>query len=518
GHGQPRRCGARRPGRAPLHLQPGRGHPGSPRDRARCVRARCAVPGALCQDLCGCQRPALRDPRRCHVACRARTVPPHRAGRRGRVRGRRPGHRALPDRLRGGAAGAAGADARSMSTPPETRRRIDTGPSIGDGLTRAVAGLRDPIRRTTSVLTWITRAAWLVLALGVIAWVVGARGGWVELVVLGAGLLAVLVGCVFFAIGRHPYAVNLRLREGRVVVGERAMGGIDVRNVGTSHVLPARLELPVGPVTAKFALPGLDPGAEHDELFAIPTERRGVLLIRRAVQWAEPGGLHVHPRTIRLGSSSAGFLHDLEGQVSREVTNADLSFRALREYVPGDDRRYVHWRSSARVGELMVRQFEETRRTHLVTALSMNDRDYGDPEEFELAISAVGSLGLHTLGTESELTALTQRREIVTLGPRPLLDDLTRLESRKMSEGVVELARAVTRDAVRATVAIIACGSTVTPHQIRAAGAVLPAGVRALAIQCRIGAEVRAHRLGAVTVLELGTLEDLPRGFRRLRA
>src|SRR5699024_11834753 len=91
-------------------------------------------------------------------------------------------------------------------------------------------------------------------------------------------------------------------------------------------------------------------------------------------------------------------------------------------------------RSSDLVGELMLRQFEQTRRTHLITALSMNDRDYGDPEEFELAISAVGSLGLHTLGTESELTALTQRREIVTLGPRPLLDDLTRLESRKMSE------------------------------------------------------------------------------------
>src|SRR5699024_11251876 len=140
--------------------------------------------------------------------------------------------------------------------------------------------------------------------------------------------------------------------------------------------------------------------------------------------------------------------------------------------------------ATARVGERMVRQIDKPRRTHLVTALSVNDRDYGDPDEFELAISAVGSLGLHTLGTESELTALTQRREIITLGPRPLLDDLTRLESRKMSEGVVELARAVTRDAVRATVAIIACGSTVTPRQIRAAGAVLPAGVRALAIQC----------------------------------
>src|SRR5699024_12686052 len=152
--------------------------------------------------------------------------------------------------IRGDADGEVWAVAWRCSTSPETCLLIVNGPSIGDGLTRAVAGLRDPIRRTTSVLTWITRAAWLVLALGVIAWVVGARGGWVELVVLGAGLLAVLVGCVLFAIGRHPYAVNLRLREGRVVVGERAMGGIDVRNVGASHVLPARLELPVGPVTA----------------------------------------------------------------------------------------------------------------------------------------------------------------------------------------------------------------------------------------------------------------------------
>ncbi|HIZ34387.1 MAG TPA: DUF58 domain-containing protein, partial [Candidatus Ruania gallistercoris] len=190
----------------------------------------------------------------------------------------------------------------------------------------------------------------------------------------------------------------------------------------------------------------------------------------------------------------------------------------LREYVPGDDRRYVHWRSSARVGELMVRQFEETRRTHLVTALSVNERDYGDEDEFELAISAVGSLGLHTLGTESELSALTQHRAINVRSPRALLDDLTRLDSARLPGGVVDLARSVTRDAMRATIAIVVCGSAVSPHQIRAAGAVLPSGVRALAIQCRMGAEMRAHRLGAVTVLELGTLEDLPRGFRRLKA
>ena len=326
--------------------------------------------------------------------------------------------------------------------------------------------------------------------------------------------------------------MRLRLREGRVVVGERAMGAIEVRNASQRAVLPARIEMPVGTGRASFALPTLAAGAEHDELFAIPTERRGVItvgpvssvrgdplgLIRRAVLWTEPEDLYVHPRTIKLGGSAAGFLHDLEGRETREITNADLSFHALREYVPGDDRRYVHWRSSARTGTLMVRQFEETRRSHLVLALSAQERDYGDPEEMELAISALGSLGLHAIASESDLTAMTSHEVLQHRTRRQLLDGLTRVEAVRTPVGVVELARTITRDVQRATVAVLAFGSAVSAHQIRAAGAVLPAGVRALAIQASTveGVELGARQLGNVTVLTLPSLEELPRGFRKV--
>jgi uncharacterized protein (DUF58 family) len=422
-----------------------------------------------------------------------------------------------------------------MSTPTSTRRATSITPgSITStrSISRAVTGLVTGVRRSTTALSWVSRAGWVVLATGVVSLVVGLRFGWMEIIVLAGALLTLVVGAIAFAIGRHPYEVRLRLREGRVVVGERAMGVIEVRNASNRSVLPARIELPVGTGRASFALPTLAAAAEHDELFAIPTERRGVItvgpvssvrgdplgLIRRAVLWTEPEDLYVHPRTIKLGGSAAGFLHDLEGRETREITNADLSFHALREYVPGDDRRYVHWRSSARTGTLMVRQFEETRRSHLVLALSVQGRDYGDPDEMELAISAVGSLGLHAISSESDLTAMTSEEVLQHRTRRQLLDGLTRVEAVRSPTGIVELARTITRDVQRATVVVLAFGSAVSPHDIRAAGAVLPAGVRALAIQASHaeGAELGARRLGNVTVLTLPTLEELPRGFRKV--
>src|SRR5690554_5984505 len=109
-------------------------------------------------------------------------------------------------------------------------------------ITRTVGEIVGQMRRSTRALSWISRAAWVLLALGVISLVAGYLAGWIELRVLGAGFVGAVAAAVIFAIGRHPYAINLRLREGRVVVGQRAMGGVDVRNAGDRPVLPARIE------------------------------------------------------------------------------------------------------------------------------------------------------------------------------------------------------------------------------------------------------------------------------------
>ena len=72
----------------------------------------------------------------------------------------------------------------------------------------------------------------------------------------------------------------------------------------------------------------------------------------------------------------------------------------IREYLQGDDVRRIHWRSTARAGQLMVRR-EERARDPLVTVLLDNRaRSYGGragEQRFEWAVSAAASLCVHLL-------------------------------------------------------------------------------------------------------------------------
>ena len=253
--------------------------------------------------------------------------------------------------------------------------------------------------------------------------------------------LVLLLIAIAFVLGKSMYAVKLDLARTRVAVGDNAVGSIAVENTSPRTVLPAALELPVGQATALFHLPRMKPGQVHEDLFTIPTTRRAVItvgpvrsvradplqLLRRQVLWTEPTDLFVHPRTTSLDGPAAGFLKDLEGLTTKDLSNSDIAFHALRDYVPGDDRRHIHWKTTARTGKLMVRQFEETRRSHMAVALSVNTDEYEHDDDFELAISAAASLGRQAIKENRELSVITQRGPIRCETGKNLLDDMTRL-------------------------------------------------------------------------------------------
>ena len=288
---------------------------------------------------------------------------------------------------------------------------------------RLAARLSRPLRARVG---WVAPLGWSIMVGGLVAWWVGARYGWAELTMLAAAAFVLLAACIILAVGRTRVTIDAEVNPDRVIVGDPATGRVIVGNIGKVPMLPIVVELPVGQSAARFVLPPLGSGTEHEELFVVPTHRRGVIpvgpartvqgdplgLVRRTVDWTEVTELFVHPRTVALDSLGAGLLRDLEGSVTEDQSMSDLAFHALREYQPGDDRRYIHWRSSAKLssasgaGTFLVRQFLDTRRSHVAVVVDVNPASYGSEADFEMAISAGASVAVRALIDEMDLTVV----------------------------------------------------------------------------------------------------------------
>lgn len=390
---------------------------------------------------------------------------------------------------------------------------------------RALTGWSAVARRADVV----SGLGWAIGVATVAAWVGALVGGWEELAVAAIVLTVVILGAAVLVVGRMRYDVEVRLAEKRVTVGDRATGVLDVRNVGSRPALPSVVELVVGRGAAAFAIPRLRPGAAHEDVFRIPTARRAVVTIgpassvrsdplgifRRTVDWGSPTELVVHPRTVPLGGSRAGILRDLEGRSVQVLTDSDVSFHALRDYVPGDDRRHIHWRSTARTGQLVVRQFEETRRSQLAVVLSTRAADYADPQEFEIAVSVAGSLGLQAIREDRGVVVRTQHGALRGSDRTRLLDDLTAIETSPVQSGLPDVVRAGHAALRSASTVVLVTGSRTETPVLRAAAARLPGDARTIAVRCATGATPSGHRAGDVAVLTLGDVDDLPAALRR---
>ena len=116
--------------------------------------------------------------------------------------------------------------------------------------------------------------------------------------------------------------------------------------------------------------------------YPVPTVRRAVLEIGpMVVSRGDPFGLAhsdrafggrarvwVHPTVHPIQAIPVGTVRSLEGRVDA-VAHGSITFHALREYVVGDDLRHVHWRTSARIGELMVREHVDTSEPRITVLL-----------------------------------------------------------------------------------------------------------------------------------------------------
>jgi uncharacterized protein (DUF58 family) len=391
----------------------------------------------------------------------------------------------------------------------------------------------------------ITAVGWTMMVVVPLAFVFGYVLGWVELITAAwAGVVLIVIALVYL-IGRSALDIELKVAHSRVVVGDNATGQVVVTNPRPRRVLGANVEVPVGDGLAAVTTPSLRRGVTFAHDFVIPTFRRGRIvvgpvrtvradpigLIRRELVWTEPFEMFIHPKTIAIPSTSTGFVHDLEGNATRDLTNSDVSFHALREYQPGDERRYIHWKSTAKTGTYMVRQFEETRRSHIVVAMSLSKADYATEDEFEMAVSVTGSLGIRAIRDArtvsvvvSETTPDFAKRKLLAVRPLStltrarLLDDLAVVNSADNALAITDVARVAAEQVAGVSVAFLVCGSGTTPTELRAASTKFSVGVEVVAIVCDPDSIPGLRKVQGLSVLTIGYLEDLQKSLARSRA
>ncbi len=402
---------------------------------------------------------------------------------------------------------------------------------------RALRGIRTTVG---SVATWlgdtVTSAGWLLLAVLVVGVVGGLTLGWVEAWVVAGIALLLLLFCVPFLFGGHDYRVHLALDRDRVVAGTDVNAQLEIRNQSHRLSLPGIVDIPVGEGLVEAHVPLLLAGAEHRENIVIGAHKRGVItvgpmtiargdpigILRREVAWPQVEQVFVHPVTVPIPSTSAGNIKDLEGSPTKDIVSADLSFHAIRQYAPGDSRRHVHWKSTAKTGVLMVRQYEETRRARVAVVLDLKLDEYADDDEFEMAVSAAASLGVQgvrdgrevLVAVSADIPELTRTtvlsiRSLPTLTPRTLLDGMSEIESSERALHLETVTALTVQTYPDLSIAFVVTGSQPSLTRLRTAALAFPAEVVTVAVRVEPGAEPTLRATGDLTVMTIGALHDL---------
>ena len=392
------------------------------------------------------------------------------------------------------------------------------------------ADVRNAATRLSRVLG-MRAAGWGVLGAGVVLLLVGWALSWLELRVAGVAAIALSLVALLFTLGKPSLTVTLSVPQRHVQVGSDATGELVARNVGGRRTLPGRIDLPIGDQTASIGLPSLGATGALEQSFVIPTDRRCVVEVGPALSvqgdpfgltgreslWTEAVEVFVHPRTVNLPGRQTGFIHDLEGHTTQKLSNSDMSFHALREYVPGDDRRHIHWRSTARTGELMVRQFEETRQSRIAIAIDLSDQSYASEDEFEDAVSVAASFVQQSFREENPVALATNIDVHRGLSATRSMNQLSRVERLERTH-VTELFRIVRDREAAASIVVIVTGSRPRTDRLRRAATLLGIDTRVILIRVDPNRALAVDTVSGVTSIQLPSLADLPRAVRRSNA
>jgi uncharacterized protein (DUF58 family) len=255
----------------------------------------------------------------------------------------------------------------------------------------------------------LTRQGWLVGAGAVALLLMGRVLGLVELFALGVVAAALLAGsAILVGSARLELEVGRAVHPARVHVGTSSRVDLTIRNLRANGTPVLRLRDPVsGTRGADLLVPPLSRGERTVAAYRLPTDRRGLVQIGPLdVVVGDPFGLTnlstvaapmvaltVFPHVDQIDPLPYTTGHDpLAGaRQPNSLGRTGEDFYALRPYVVGDDLRRIHWPSSARHDELLVRQNELPWQGRTTILLDVRKAAHSG-DSLEVAVSAAASI------------------------------------------------------------------------------------------------------------------------------
>lgn len=282
------------------------------------------------------------------------------------------------------------------------------------------------------------------LACGVVLATAGLALGQRDLLRGGVFLVALpLVAVAVVARTRYRLACTRRVDPPRVPAGSPATVRLHLDNVSRlpSGVLLMEDALPAAlGGRPRFVLDRIEPGGARDVSYPVRSDLRGRYGVGPlSVRLTDPFGLCELTRSfaatdellvtpvvsplppVRLGGDWTGGGES----AARAVATSGADDVATREYRHGDDLRRVHWRSTARTGNLMVRREEQpfqSRATLLLDGRQAAHRGQGPASSFEWAVSALASIAVVLGRAGFALQAVRETGQPLTVPGSPVSD------------------------------------------------------------------------------------------------
>jgi uncharacterized protein (DUF58 family) len=299
-----------------------------------------------------------------------------------------------------------------------------------------------------------------------------AAGGWLlgypELIAVCAACLAAIIVAGLWSLGGRALAVTRAVAPPKVQRGGDAVGTVRVVNAGRRATRALTAVDRVGSDAVRVEIPPLARRSAGTVGYLLPTYRRGELpvgplllraddpfgLLRRVLIYGDDATVLVRPRTAALTVPSSGRRASLEGPTSENAPSGTATFHTLREYVPGDDLRHVHWRTTARTNTLMVRHLVDSALPETVVVLDTRGHSYpagaaGEDEDFDIAVDAAATVAAGMASAGFPVTIHTSAGDRfharAARAVSPLLDRLALLTLDRRSGGAADLGRALER-------------------------------------------------------------------------